>query len=362
MEELRILVSRAIEKRSLIRENIQLRAELDSRFQMENFVGQSSQMQEVFQLIDNVAPANTTVLVTGESGTGKELVARAIHHKSPRRHRPFVVVNCAALSEHLLESELFGHVKGAFTGAHNNRQGRFELADGGTLFLDELALMSIPLQGKLLRVLQEKTFEPVGGTNTIKVDVRIIGATNKDLERLLDEKTFREDLYYRLNVVEIRLPPLRDRREDIPLLIRHCIAKLNRELGKNVEACSQDVEKLLIQYDWPGNVRELENVIERAIVLGNSRTLGLENVPAQIAQLGEQSDSKQSLINDLKLPEDGISLIETVEEIEKMLIGEALERTRGNKTKAAELLGVTRKIMRYKTEKYDLDAQKEEQG
>jgi transcriptional regulator with PAS, ATPase and Fis domain len=295
------------------------------------------------------------VLVTGESGTGKELVARAIHYKSPRRDKPFVVVNCAALSEHLLESELFGHVKGAFTGAHNDRQGRFELADGGTLFLDELALMSIPLQGKLLRVLQEKTFEPVGGTSTIRVDVRIIGATNKDLERLLEDKSFREDLYYRLNVVEIRLPPLRERKEDIPLLIAHCIRKLNRELGKTVDSCSEEVMRLLTLYDWPGNVRELENVIERAMVLGKSDILDLENFPTQITRLREESDSGQSFLNGMKLPEEGLSLIETVEEIEKVLIQEALERTGGNKTKAAGLLGVTRKIMRYKTEKYGLD-------
>ncbi len=356
MDELRILVSRAIEKRSLIKENIRLRAELDSRFQMSDFIGQSKQMQDVFQLIDNVASTNTTVLVTGESGTGKELVARAIHHKSPRRRKPFVVVNCAALSEHLLESELFGHVKGAFTGAHSDRVGRFELADGGTLFLDELALMSIPLQGKLLRVLQEKSFEPVGGTTTIKVDVRIVGATNKDLERLLEAKSFREDLYYRLNVVEIRLPPLRDRREDIPPLIEHCISRLKRELGKDIAGCSEEALQKLLLYDWPGNVRELENVIERAIVLGKSNILGLENFPVQIARPAGQTGEGKSLVSNLKLPEDGISLMDTVEEIEKTLIREALDRAGGNKTRAAELLRVTRKIMRYKTGKYGLDA------
>lgn len=360
MEELRILVTRAIEKRSLIRENIQLRAELDSRFDSSNFVGRSEGMQEIFRLIDKVASTNTTVLVTGESGTGKELVARAIHSKSPRQGKPFIVVNCAALSEHLLESELFGHMKGAFTGAHSDRQGRFELADGGTLFLDELALMSIPLQGKLLRVLQEKEFEPVGGTNTIKVDVRIIGATNKDLERLLEEKAFREDLYYRLNVVEIHLPPLKERRTDIPLLIDHCIARLNRELGKHVEDVPDEALKLLMQYDWPGNVRELENVIERAMVLGKSDVLGIENFPTQITRLHEQTDPEQSLLDGLRLPEDGISLIETVEKIEKQLIGEALLKTDGNKTKAAELLGITRKIMRYKTEKYGLESAQDE--
>ncbi|MBI5117821.1 sigma-54-dependent Fis family transcriptional regulator [Candidatus Poribacteria bacterium] len=360
MEELRILALRAIEKRSLIKENIQLRAELDSRFHISNFVGQSQKMQKVFGLIEQVAAANTTVLVTGESGTGKELVARAIHSKSPRNLKPFVVVNCAALSEHLLESELFGHVKGAFTGAHSDRMGRFELADGGTLFLDELALMSIPLQGKLLRVLQEKEFEPVGGTQTIRVDVRIIGATNKHLERLLEERTFREDLYYRLNVVEIHLPPLRERKEDIPLLLEHCLSKLNRELGKNIISVSNEALNLLTEYDWPGNVRELENVIERAMVLGKSDILGIENFPAQITRLREQIDPKQILLNGVKLPNEGIPLIETVEDLEKRLIREALDRTGGNKTKAAELLQVTRKIMRYKTEKYGLDNYKDE--
>jgi DNA-binding NtrC family response regulator len=360
MEELRILVGRAIEKSSLIKENLQLRAELDSRFDISNFVGQSKKMQQVFKLIDQVAPTNTTVLVTGESGTGKELVARAIHSKSNRRQRAFVVVNCAALSEHLLESELFGHVKGAFTGAHNDRQGRFELADGGTLFLDELALMSIHLQGKLLRVLQEKEFEPVGGTQTMKVDVRIIGATNKNLERLLEEKVFREDLYYRLNVVEINLPSLRERKEDIPLLLDHCINNLNRELGKSVTGVSEETLKLLMEYDWPGNVRELENLIERAMVLGKSEILGAENFPAQIKRVREQMDSPKYILGQLKLPEVGISLIETVEGMEKRLIQEALERTGGNKTKAAELLGVTRKIMRYKAEKYGLAQYKDE--
>jgi DNA-binding NtrC family response regulator len=360
MEELRILVSRAMERTSLIKENLQLRAELDSRFDISNFVGQSEKMQQVFKLIDQVAQTNTTVLVTGESGTGKELVARAIHSKSNRRQKAFVIVNCAALSEHLLESELFGHVKGAFTGAHSDRQGRFELADGGTLFLDELALMSIPLQGKLLRVLQEKEFEPVGGTHTIKVDVRIIGATNKNLERLLEEKVFREDLYYRLNVVEINLPPLRERKEDIPLLVDHCIANLNRELGKTINNVSDEALKLLMEYDWPGNVRELENLIERAMVLGKADILETENFPPQIKRRQEQLDLPRHLLGQLKLPESGISLIDTVEEMEKRLLQEALERTGGNKTKAAELLGVTRKIMRYKVEKYGLPDYKDE--
>ncbi|GAB4340590.1 MAG: sigma-54 dependent transcriptional regulator [Candidatus Abyssubacteria bacterium] len=354
MEELRILALRAIEKGSLIKENLQLRTELDSRFDISNFIGRSEKMQRVFGIIEQVAPTNTTVLVTGESGTGKELVARAIHAKSPRHHKPFVVVNCAALSEHLLESELFGHVKGAFTGAHSDRQGRFELADGGTLFLDELALMSVSLQGKLLRVLQEKEFEPVGGTQTVKVDVRIIGATNKNLERLLEEKTFREDLYYRLNVVEIHMPPLRERKDDIPMLADHCIARFNRELGKNIKAVSEEALRLLMEYDWPGNVRELENLLERAMVLGDSEILGIENFPAQIVRLLHEPTTPLDALSNLKLPERGLSLIETIEEIEKSFIRDALERTGGNKTKAAELLGVTRKIMRYKSEKYGL--------
>jgi DNA-binding NtrC family response regulator len=360
MEELRILASRAIEKRSLIKENIQLRTELDSRFDISNFIGRSEKMERVFKLIEQVAQTNTTVLVTGESGTGKELVARAIHSKSPRHLKPFVVVNCAALAEHLLESELFGHVKGAFTGAHSDRHGRFEMADGGTLFLDELALMSVSLQGKLLRVLQEKEFEPVGGAQTIKVDVRIIGATNKNLERLLEDKTFREDLYYRLNVVEIHLPPLRERKEDIPLLTDYCIARFNRELGKSIKTVSDEALKLLMEYDWPGNVRELENLLERAMVLGKSDVLGTDDFPAQIARLLERPESRTSVLNDLKLPERGLPLIETIEEIEKSFIRDALERTGGNKTKAAELLGVTRKIMRYKSQKYGLAHNKDE--
>jgi transcriptional regulator with PAS, ATPase and Fis domain len=220
--------------------------------------------------------------------------------------------------------------------------------------------MSIHLQGKLLRVLQEKEFEPVGGTQTMKVDVRIIGATNKNLERLLEEKLFREDLYYRLNVVEINLPPLRERKEDIPLLVDHCINNLNRELGKTVTGVSEETLKLLMEYDWPGNVRELENLIERAMVLGKSEILGAENFPAQIKRVREQMDSPRYILGQLKLPEVGISLIETVEDMEKRLIQEALERTGGNKTKAAELLGVTRKIMRYKAEKYGLAQYKDE--
>jgi DNA-binding NtrC family response regulator len=355
MEELRILASRAMEKMSLIKENIHLKAELDSRFQVSDIVGKSKKMQDVFHLIEQVAATNTTVLITGESGTGKELVARAVHSKSPRSSKPFVVVNCAALAEHLLESELFGHVKGAFTGAHSDRQGRFELADGGTLFLDELALMSIPLQGKLLRVLQEREFQPVGSTQTVKVDVRIIGATNKDLERLLEEKAFREDLYYRLNVVEIHLPPLRERKEDIPPLLEHCIANFNRELGKNIQGISDEGLKLLTGYDWPGNVRELENVIERAMVLGKSEVLDIDNLPSQIMRPRPGVDPAQDLYDSLELPSDGLLLTDTVEEIEKRLIKQALEKTNGNKTKAAGLLGVTRKIMRYKTEKYGLD-------
>ena len=362
MEELRILATRAIEKQSLIRENIRLRAERGSRFDSRNFIGPSEKMQDVFRLIEKVAPTSTTVLVTGESGTGKELVARAIHSKSPRRQEPFVVVNCAALSEHLLESELFGHVKGAFTGAHSGRQGRFELADRGTLFLDELALMSIPLQGKLLRVLQEKTFERVGSANTIKVDVRIIGATNKNLERLLETKAFREDLYYRLNVVEIHLPTLGDRKEDIPPLTTHCISRLNRELGKNVERLSEEALQLLMRYDWPGNVRELENVVERAMVLGKSGVLGTENFPTQITRLRQSPNTENGFFKNMELPENGLPLIETVEEMEKNLIKEALKRTGGNKTKAAHLLRVTRKIMRYKTDKYGLDSSKGELG
>jgi len=270
MDEIKLVVKNAAERSELLEENIHLKQELKSRYSFEGIIGSSSKMQEVFKIVERVANSNATVLIRGESGTGKELIARAIHYNSPRAARPFIAVSCAALPETLLESELFGYEKGAFTGAVGQKAGRFELAHQGTLFLDEVPEISPPVQVKLLRVLQEREFERVGGTKTIKVDVRLIAATNRDLEQLVAEGHFRPDLYYRLQVIQVFLPPLRERTEDIPLLVQHFIEKYNKENGKFVKGATDETMELLMKYRWPGNVRELENVIERGVVLADA--------------------------------------------------------------------------------------------
>jgi len=270
MDEIKLVVKNAAERSELLEENIHLKQELKSRYSFEGIIGSSSKMQEVFKIVERVANSNATVLIRGESGTGKELIARAIHYNSPRAARPFIAVSCAALPETLLESELFGYEKGAFTGAVGQKAGRFELAHQGTLFLDEVPEISPPVQVKLLRVLQEREFERVGGTKTIKVDVRLIAATNRDLEQLVAEGHFRPDLYYRLQVIQVFLPPLRERTEDIPLLVQHFIEKYNKENGKFVKGVTDETMELLMKYRWPGNVRELENVIERGVVLADA--------------------------------------------------------------------------------------------
>lgn len=270
MDEIKLVVKNAAERSELLEENIHLKQELKSRYSFEGIIGSSSKMQEVFKIVERVANSNATVLIRGESGTGKELIARAIHYNSPRAAKPFIAVSCAALPETLLESELFGYEKGAFTGAVGQKAGRFELAHQGTLFLDEVPEISPPVQVKLLRVLQEREFERVGGTKTIKVDVRLIAATNRDLEQLVAEGHFRPDLYYRLQVIQVFLPPLRERTEDIPLLVQHFIEKYNKENGKLVKGVTDETMDLLMKYRWPGNVRELENVIERGVVLADA--------------------------------------------------------------------------------------------
>lgn len=267
MDEIKLVVKNALERSQLLVENTQLKQELKSRYRFDEIVGNSGKMQEVFKIIERVANSNATVLIRGESGTGKELVARAIHYNSPRASKPFIAVSCAALPETLLESELFGHEKGAFTGAVGQKAGRFELAHQGTLFLDEIPEISPAVQVKLLRALQEREFERVGGTKTVKVDVRLIAATNRDLEQLVADGQFRADLYYRLQVIQIFLPPLRERREDIPALVEHFIAKFNAQNNKNIRYATKEAMDLLMNYSWPGNVRELENAIERAVVL-----------------------------------------------------------------------------------------------
>ena len=289
MDEIKLVVKNALERSRLLAENIQLRQELKSRYRFDGVVGESGKMQEVYKIIERVAGSNATVLIRGESGTGKELVARAIHYNSPRSAKPFIAVSCAALPETLLESELFGHEKGAFTGAVGQKAGRFELAHQGTLFLDEVPEISPAMQVKLLRVLQERQFERVGGTRTLQVDVRLIAATNRNLEEAVASGAFRADLYYRLQVIQVFLPPLRERKTDIPPLVEHFIEKFNQQNGKNVKFVSQEAMELLMKYSWPGNIRELENAIERGVVLAeaDSELITPDLLPLAIQRVSE---------------------------------------------------------------------------
>jgi len=328
----------AIEQRRLRTENAWLREQLQQRFSFEGIVGRSRAMRDLFQVLQTVASAASTILITGETGTGKEVVARAIHHASPRRAQRFVAINCSAIPENLLEAELFGHARGAFTGAIANRQGRIEQAHRGTLFLDEVGTMSMALQMKLLRVLQEREFERVGESQTIKVDVRVIAATNADLAKMVAEGTFREDLYYRLHVIPVTLPPLRERKEDVPLLVQHFLQKYCGELGRPVMTVSQPALRCLMAYAWPGNVRQLENAIERAIAMSGSRTqVDVGDLPVDLQGTGE-STAKPAL----DLPAEGLDLHALVAQIEKDMIGRALTRTEQNKGAAARLLGLKR--------------------
>ncbi|SMC19020.1 two-component system, NtrC family, response regulator [Desulfacinum hydrothermale DSM 13146] len=281
-EELKIIIGKACEHYRLIRENRELSAKLQERYHFHNIIGKSASMQSIYELIEKVAPTKATVLVTGESGTGKELIARAIHYNSPRKDAAFISVNCGALPENLLESELFGHERGAFSGAVSLRKGRFEMAHGGTLFLDEISEMSPPLQVKLLRALQEMAFERVGGSETLQVDVRVVAASNRNLKEEVAAGRFRSDLYFRLNVVHILLPPLRERKEDIPLLIKHFLTKYAREMGRENLSVSSDALRVLLDYSWPGNVRELENVVERAVILCSGDAIGVQDLPPEV--------------------------------------------------------------------------------
>jgi DNA-binding NtrC family response regulator len=307
MEEVLLVVRRALEFRDLRRENLALKKQLRNKYKFENFIGDSPQMNRVFRIIEKVADTDSTVLILGESGTGKELVARAIHYHSGRRDKPLVPVNCGAIPEELLESELFGHEKGAFTHAIKTRIGRFELADGGTIFLDEVAEMSPHLQVKLLRVLQEQEFERLGSAKTIRCDVRILAATNKDLEKLVQEGSFREDLYYRLKVIPVEIAPLRERRSDIPLLVHYFLETTTKAKKKKIKGISKDVMRSFMAYDWPGNVRELENIIERMVILAEGSTLTMEDLPEKIAQRQVPEQPLKAMI-----PDEGISLSNAV--------------------------------------------------
>jgi len=348
VDEIRIVVEKALEKKGLASENRRLRSELRSQSRDRSIVGHSPVMQRVYDLVAQVADTKANVLVTGDSGTGKEMVARGIHRGGERRDRPFIVVNCAAIPEALLESELFGHVKGAFTGAVHSKSGLFELADTGTLFLDEVGELPASLQVKLLRAIQEKTFRRVGGTSDQRADVRIVAATNRRLEEEVQAGRFREDLYYRLNVIEIRLPPLRERRDDVVLLVEHFIKKYSSDLGKEVEACSEAALEKLLAHPFPGNVRELENVIERAVALSRGPVIEVDSLPPAI--LNPNAGRRVS-----RIPADGVDLEQLLEEYERSLLIEALGPAGGVKKKAAQLLGISFRSFRYRCEKLGLD-------
>ena len=344
-EELLITVARALEQLRLVKENRQLRQQLLESFQVESLIGHHPLMQEVFRVIKKVAPSHTTVLITGESGTGKELVVRAIHAESPRRDRPFRALNCAAIPETLIESELFGYEKGAFTGAQARQIGLFETVNQGTLFLDEIGDLSLSLQAKLLRVLQEREIRRLGGREDIKVDVRVVAATNRKLAAAIKQGSFREDLFYRLNVVSIHLPPLRDRSTDIPELVEHFLHKYAAASGKPIKGLNNQALRVLMEYHWPGNVRELESVIERAVLLCEADRIDVGDLPAEVR-------SRISLLEriDFDLPGEGFSL----EEFERQVLEKAMVRSHGVIAKAAKMLGLTYKTMQYRLEKFQI--------
>ncbi len=346
LDQLVLLIERVSERRNLIRENTELKERLRDRYKFDEIVSTSNAMEEVLNLAGRVASSNATVLLRGESGTGKELVAKAIHYHSPRAEFPLVKVNCAALPETLLESELFGHEKGAFTGATTRRTGRFEAADKGTMFLDEIGELSSTMQVKLLRVLQEREFERVGGNQTIKTDVRVIAATNRDIEKAIKDGAFREDLYYRLNVVSVVIPPLRERKEDIPGLIDFFIKKYVEENKKNITGISDEARNLFMRYDYPGNVRELENIIERAVVLSKKGIITAADLPIQIRTAVQENRPVS------EYPKG--TLNETLDTVERGLLLDALKSSGGVQTRAAELLGISERVLRYKMKKYHI--------
>ena len=347
-----LVVGKAAEVLRLRQENHLLRKAVREQYRFEHLVGTSEPIRQVLDFVQKVADSDSTVMIQGESGTGKELVARMLHFNSLRKDRPLVPVNCGAIPENLLESELFGHEKGAFTGATHPRMGRFEVANGGTIFLDEIGEMSLPLQVKLLRVLQERAFERVGGNRTIQVDVRIVAATNQDLETLVEEKRFRKDLFYRLNVIPIVIPPLRDRRSDIPVLIDHFLARFNQSKHSHITGIEEDALRTLTDYDWPGNIRELENMIERLVVLKKQGLLTLGDLPDKIMRKPVTQDFREHFV---RFNEDGINLSREVDQYEKNLILEALRKANGVTTRAAQLLQLNRTTLVEKLKRKGVD-------
>ena len=351
-DELLLVIEKALRQRRLEDEVASLRGELKTRYRLDNIIGASPAMEQLFSLVERVAHTDVPVMIGGESGTGKELVARAVHQHSPRAGGPFVALNCAAVPETLLESEFFGHEKGAFTGATRAHAGRFEQAHGGTLFLDEIGSMRFELQAKLLRAIQEREIQRLGSSVTKKVDVRILAATSQDLEQAIQKRTFREDLYYRLNVVPILLPPLRDRVDDVPLLVDHFLTRAADKFGRDSLTISPDVAECLGRYSWPGNVRELENCVERMTVLSRGNRLTLEDLPAHLRQGAEAAEGN---LAEFELPAGGVRL----EELESHMIVQALERTRGAIGPAAKLLGLSYKTLQYRIRKFGLGREPE---
>ena len=353
VEVVKFRIRKELDRRRLQRENVLLKRTLKSTHQFSNIVGTSEPMVEIFQLVETIAPTSSTVLITGDSGTGKELIARAIHYNSTRRDRPFVALNCGALSETLLDSELFGHVRGAFTGADTNKKGLIEVAEKGTIFLDEIGEMSPVVQVKLLRVLQERRFRRLGGTDEVSADIRIIAATNRDLAKLVADGRFREDLFYRINVIPLKLPTLRERRDDIPLLADHFVSRFAAQMGKPITGISGAAIALLKVYPWPGNIRELENAMERAVALERTPSILPGSLP-ELVRSGSHTVAAAAVADPDGLPDTGFDLEQHVQHIEREYIAEALRRAGGVKVKAAELLGMSFRSFRYYTKKYNL--------
>lgn len=353
VDEIKIVVGKALSTQELIEEVNYLRAEIDKNYAFGNIIGKSKAMREVFRLIKQTTDNRATVLISGESGTGKELVAKAIHYNGLRKDKPFVAINCAAIPDTLIESELFGYEKGAFTNAWERKIGRVELADQGTLFLDEIAELSLLTQAKILRFLQERELTRIGGAKTIKVDTRLISATNKHLERALAEGRLREDFYYRINIIPIVIPPLRERKEDIPLLVTHFIGKLNEREGTQIRGVSEEALEMLMNHYWPGNVRELENIMERMVALADGEVITTTQLPPQIRDANKTGVLKGQILNGtITFPEAG-------EQFEKSVIVDALEKANYVQTKAAELLGISRRILKYKMDKFGIQPKSE---
>ena len=352
-DELKLVVRRALERRQLLQENLELRSELSSKYRFENIIGSSPQMQNVYRLIAKCAPTNSTVMLTGESGTGKELIARAIHYNSLRKDKPFVAVDCNSLSENLLESEMFGHVKGSFTGAVVNKKGMFEVADSGSLFLDEIGNISLATQAKLLRVIQEREFKAVGDTRTQSANFRLITATNKDLKAMVADGTFREDLFYRINIFPIQVPPLRQRRDDIPPLAFHFLRVFSEDLGKKVTEFSEGAMSALMHHDWPGNVRELENTIHRAAILATDKVVRQAHLANIIESLPKFDIDVPRTSDELKRIKK-VTREKSVENIEKLFVLEALKRNAWNVTRSAEETGMQRANFQALMKKYDI--------